>query len=144
MDLYTTPFGKFLLEPDDLVSNELINGRFWEKELLPVFDMLPRDSVVIEVGSYIGDHTVILSKRCSRVIAIEGSIKNYYKLCANLLLNDCYNVTTYNKCVGNADGYYRIASKEKGDMWYPTPRNNAGTRFVKKQGYIYACPFSCL
>ena len=99
---YETQRGNFLLTDEhDLVSDQIKASQFWEHELQPIFDMVLPQMVVVEVGAYVGDHTVDLAKRCSYVHAFEGHKPTYYLLGANLLLNDCLNVTTYNLCIGN-------------------------------------------
>ena len=131
IQLYDTKYGKFLLNPKDTISGTLIVGYIWEREFLDVFDTyLDKNSVVVEVGSYFGDHTVYLSKLCSRVFAYEGNRKNYYHLISTLFLNDCYNVEPFNKVIGNGE-FVRLASTKYEDDWPWDWENNAGGgRFV--------------
>ena len=126
--VYNTPYGKFLLNPYDNISKCLIEGYFWESELLPIFDSLTKDDTVVEVGSYIGDHTVYLSKICKKVYAYEGFQRNYYQLTANLLLNECYNVSPFNVILGNRE-VIRPATKEDG-FEVDFENNASGARFV--------------
>ena len=100
--VYETIRGNFLLTDEhDLVSDQIKAGQFWEHELQPIFDTITAEMVVVEVGAYVGDHTVDLAKRCTHVHAFEGHKPTFYLLGANLLLNNCMNVTTYNACIGN-------------------------------------------
>lgn len=137
--LYNTKYGKFLLNEVDLVSDTLIRDKFWEDELLDVFNKyLNNDSIVIEVGSYIGDHTVYLSKKCKFVYAFEGYLKTYYQLISSLFLNECWNVYPKHAVVGNGE-LYREASRESQDIWFPVWENNAaGARFVINAGVDYS------
>jgi FkbM family methyltransferase len=126
--VYDTKYGKFLLNSDDNISGCLIDGYFWESELLPYFDCLTKNDTVVEVGSYIGDHTVYLSKKCKIVYAYEAFQRNYYQLIANLFLNDCYNVFPFNMAIGN---YEIIRPAEVEDGFEVDYENNAsGARFV--------------
>ena len=120
--IYESPLGVYLLKPD-LISDQLGVGNFWEPELRPIFDQLTSEMVVIEVGSYIGDHTIYLSKRCKQVYAIECNTRNYYQLCANLLLNNCTNVDAHNKCVGYSNTRAKLSFIKEG--------NNAGAVYIK-------------
>ena len=131
LNLYNTKYGRFLLNPADMVSSYLIDGRFWEDELIQIFDKyLDKDSYVVEVGSYVGDHTVYLSKLCKQIYAYEGYRKTYYALLANLLLNDCDNVVPSNIIVGNGE-FIRPMNLE--DPHLPDlEQNNAGFRFVSE------------
>lgn len=136
-ELFDTLYGRFLLYPEDNISTHLINNEFWEEELKDVFDKnLTKEDVVVEVGSYIGDHTVYLSKLCKKVFAYEGTVRNYYQLCANLLLNGCENVIASNFIIGDGSSV-RQAVKEKGDAWGLDLDNNAsGARFVYENGVV--------
>ena len=129
--LYDTKFGKFLLQPDDVIASTLKIDRLWEEELLLVFDKyLDRSSVVVEVGSFCGDHTVYLSKKCKTVYAFEGELTNFYHLISTLFLNDCYNVIPENRVIGNGE-MVRLATDKDGDIWGWSRRYNAsGGRFV--------------
>jgi len=102
--IYETLRGRFLLTDDnDLVSDQIKADQFWEHELQPTFDLISQDMIVVEVGAYVGDHTVDLAKRCKYIHAFEGHKPTYYLLGANLLLHNCMNVTTYNLCIGNGN-----------------------------------------
>jgi FkbM family methyltransferase len=123
-DIYETERGRFLLTTDnDLVSDQIKAGQFWEHELEPVFDRITGDMQVVEVGAYVGDHTVDLAKRCSYVYAFEGKRSSYYQLCANLLLNSCPNVTPYWMCVGAENGLL--------EGYTPDPGNIAAHKYVE-------------
>lgn len=139
MKIYDTKYGTFLLEEGDLISDCLIRGEFWEEELKSIFDQyLNKSSVVIEVGSYIGDHTVYLSKLCKKIYAFEGTTENYYQLCANLLLNKCNNVEASNILVGREVGMWRHSCLEKEDPYPDIPNNKAGVVFIQdSSGDIY-------
>jgi FkbM family methyltransferase len=103
-DIFDTVRGKFLLSTEhDLVSDQIKAGQFWEHELEPVFNTITKDMVIVEVGAYVGDHTVDLAKRCSWIYAFEGKRSTFYQLGANLLLNGISNATIYNMCVGSGD-----------------------------------------
>lgn len=129
--LYDTKFGKFLLNPLDLISDSLIRGNFWEEELLNIFNKyLNNESVIIEVGSYIGDHTVYLSKLCKKIYAFEGCNKNYYQLIANLFLNDCYNVEPYNIILGNGDAVKLVTLDDKNFRQVNWEYNAAEAMFI--------------
>lgn len=132
--VYNTPYGKFLLNPYDNISKCLIEGYFWESELLPIFDSLTKEDTVVEVGSYIGDHTVYLSKKCKLVYAYEGFGRNYYQLLANLLMNDCDNVIPHNFIIGNRELVKPAEIEDKFEVDFET--NASGARYVNCYGYI--------
>jgi len=122
-ELCKTPFGIYLLRIMDLVSDILKRG-FWEQETKVIFDKITPEMVVVEVGSYIGDHTIYLAKRCKTIYAFEASTENYYQLCANILLNSCMNnIVPYNICIGASLGTARLT--------FVAYNNFAGTTFKK-------------
>jgi FkbM family methyltransferase len=116
-ELYTTFYGRFLLYFNDTITDTVRAGKFWEDELMPVFDNnLNKESVVIEVGSFMGDHTVYLSKLCKKVYAFEPQRHIYHQLCANLFLNKCTNVDA--KELLMYDGKkLRLATVDRGDRY---------------------------
>jgi FkbM family methyltransferase len=136
-DIYNLTYGRFLLSTTakDDITKCLRLGGFWEEELKQLFDLwLTKEDIVVEVGSYIGDHTVYLSKLCNKVYAFEPTLRNYYQLCANLLLNECKNVVISNKIIAN-DEIVRFALEEDGDKFYLDLENNAsGARFINCVG----------
>lgn len=77
---------------------------FGEVELLR--GLLNINDTIIEVGSNIGAHTVPLAQHLSvgHVFAFEPQRLCFQMLCANLINNDCTNVTTYHMAVAERDG----------------------------------------
>lgn len=100
-EIYKTDIGTWLLRTEGcIVSEATKGGAFWEAELKPVFERIKPDDIVVEVGGYVGEHTVLLARKCKEVHVFEAYTPNYYQLCANILLNECFNVKTYNMCMG--------------------------------------------
>lgn len=67
---------------------------------------------MVEVGSNIGAHTVVLSKRVEKVYAFEPQRRVYNVLCGNLALNGCDNVETYRAAGGESPGVMEIAAMD--------------------------------
>ena len=73
--------------------------------------LVGQGTTVIEVGSNIGAHTVELSRLvgpAGRVLAFEPQRIVFQTLCANLALNGCANVYTYNEAVGETAGEIKV------------------------------------
>ena len=84
------------------ISDCIRRGWRWEEHQHEVIDKyLNKDSIAIEVGAHIGTLTIKLSKVAKQVYAFEPMEITYSMLERNLLLNDCKNVKTYNKGVGD-------------------------------------------
>jgi len=68
------------------VTTELVAGRWWEPYLLPIFNRCCSPTTwTIEVGAYIGDHTIYLAQ-LGPVLAIEPQPEAYVLLEHNLLV----------------------------------------------------------
>lgn len=59
------------------------------------------ESIVIDAGANIGTYTIEASKIAKKVYSFEPLPKVYNQLCANILLNDCGNVESYNVALGD-------------------------------------------
>ena len=71
-------------EIDNLVTAAIGPGSWWEPYLLPLFDACCRvDRWTLEVGAYVGDHTIALGQR-GPVIAVEPQALPWALLGLNL------------------------------------------------------------
>lgn len=103
VNLTKTKYGDFIGFHDEIVFKCLQNGDFWDQHLIPTFEkFVTPDSIVVEVGANLGFHTVNLSKKSKKVYAFEPQKTVYWQLCANLLLNQCFNTSTFNNVVSNS------------------------------------------
>lgn len=96
MTIHDTPYGKFVLEPEDGVCNHIKKGEFWDLWLKEHLDGLTKDQVAVDCGSHIGFHTVYMAKRCKHVYSFEPQNINLDRLVENVRLNGLNNVTCYN------------------------------------------------
>lgn len=78
-------------------------GEWAEPELQFISSYLNEKSRVLDIGANIGTHSVFFSKRCKQGIihAIEPQFYIYQVLVANMVLNNCFNVKTYNAAISN-------------------------------------------
>jgi FkbM family methyltransferase len=109
--------GRFLVNPNDgYVGRSLIAYGEWGEAEVRLFDRLLRPGDwVVEVGANLGSHTVPMSRRvgpAGRVHAYEPQRLVHQLLCANLALNDCFNVHTHRQAVGAAPGVGQICDIE--------------------------------
>lgn len=87
--------------------------------------------VVIDVGANIGTHSINFCRTAEIVYAIEPQPLTYYNLCANLLLNLCYNVLPCNYALGSYNGTIQVPNLD------PTVPNTAmGVRVGEGIGTI--------
>ena len=73
--------------------------------------ILQPDMLVVEIGANIGAHTVELSQLVGvrgTVVAFEPQRVVFQTLCANIALNNCANVYTYQSAVGDHVGTIKV------------------------------------
>lgn len=105
--------GRFLYNGNDsFIGRSLETYGEWSDAEVRLFAQLLRPGdLVVEAGSNIGTHTVPVSRLvgdAGRVIAFEAARATHQLLCANLALNECFNVQAERKAVGPAHGTMRF------------------------------------
>lgn len=105
--------GRFLVnENDTYVGRSLRLYGEWSEPEIWLFRQIARPGdVVIEAGANIGSHTVFLSKAVGdtgTVYAFEAARHTHQLLCANLALNECFNVHARHQAVGDVAGNARF------------------------------------
>ncbi len=116
--LVDTIYGLFVVDPEDAsVTNALLqHGRYAENELAAFKELVTNNSAILVVGCHIGAHVVPLAKHCKMLVGIEANPNTFKFLKANILLNECNNVTLYN-----------IAANDKEEMIdFMLNRDNSG------------------
>jgi FkbM family methyltransferase len=119
------PYGRFLLRQPDLVSGHILAGSFWDSHLKPVIERAGRsDGSAIDAGAYLGFHSAYMSRFFRNVHAFEPQVEIYRMLCANLLLNNCRNVTATNGALYDSPGRLRLADSNQQEI--PLPMLDGG------------------
>jgi FkbM family methyltransferase len=98
-----TIFGDVLIEVDISKAGErAIPFHAFEPTVTQKFlQIIKKDSVVFDVGAWIGYYTLIAAKNAGKVIAIEPDETNCRRIKRNLDLNKFSNVTILNTAVGD-------------------------------------------
>lgn len=115
---------------DDHIGRVLVSGRWYEQRLLDYTrteGLVTKDSVVIDLGAHIGNHSVYWAFVCraAKVIAVEAHSPNFLVLGRNLSMNGCNNAWCNHALVVpsdqvGADVQYQVVE---------TPGNTGMTRF---------------
>lgn len=112
----------FFYEHEDLhspVINAACNQKIWEKKLFNIYkDLIQPDHTVVDVGAFIGSHTLIFSKLAhkGKVIAFEPCRKPYEALVKSIVHNNMDNITLHKNVVTNIkDSDERMGSTYDGD-----------------------------
>lgn len=101
--------GQFLYNRHDrFIGRSLAFYGEWSESEITLFKQIVRPGdVVVEAGANIGSHTIFLSRAVGdegQIHAFEAGRHTHQLLCANLALNECFNVTAVHKAVGRVVG----------------------------------------
>tara|TARA_R110000823_G_scaffold112032_2_gene233649 strand:+ start:70 stop:714 length:645 start_codon:yes stop_codon:yes gene_type:complete len=94
----------------------MLSGRTWEKKIVKIFrEHVNKDDVVLDVGTYIGLHTIELSKLAKHVISFEP--QPLISACVRKTLNamEIKNVDHHHMALGNDTGWTYIHTNGDGD-----------------------------
>jgi len=116
IDLVKAKHGTFLVpKVDEFIGQSLKLNKEWEEKTLDICkQILKSDSIVVEVGSHIGSHTVPISRMCGKVFAFEMQRLIFQLLNANLMLNGRLNVYTHSNPVSNESSTIKLAEMNWG------------------------------
>lgn len=92
----------------DHITKQLKTGNFYETDLLSeIFKRYGTGGTYVDVGAFIGNHTIFFAKVCQAdlVISIEPEINSCEVLRHNLKINKIDNYEVYNVAIGNRDAY---------------------------------------
>ena len=101
-------YGKMIYNKNDIYIGKSLSiyGEWSEPETFLFSQIVKSGNHVIEVGSNIGSHTIMLSKAVGengKVYAFEPQRHTFQLLCANLALNEIFNVHAFNQAAGESN-----------------------------------------
>ena len=124
--------GRFFVNSNDTyVGNSMQHYGEWSEPEIALFEQVvsPGDTV-LEAGANMGSHTVWLSRHVGQegaVYAFEPARHTFQLLCANLVANDCLNVTALQQALGAQEQDLDVTLLEPRQPW------NFGGASMKKQ-----------
>jgi len=98
------------------VIKALIKNRIWERKLVDIFkEYIKPNNVVIDIGAYIGTHTILFSNIAKKVIAFEP--QQLVGDCLRLTINenDMNNVILHRVALHKAEGELEFGTNNDGD-----------------------------
>jgi len=111
-ELYENEEGKFLVFPNDAITQHLKKNKVWEPHFKEVIKVLVKPgATVIDAGANFGYNSVLLGKQIGpngTLVSFEPQRIIYQQLCGNLILNNIYNATAYQAALG--DGSKGVAN----------------------------------
>lgn len=82
----------------------------WEPDTFAILNTLvDPDTVMLDIGAWIGVLSVFCAKRAKRVVAYEPDPQAFEVLTANVALNACHNVTCTPTAISDSDGFVFLA-----------------------------------
>jgi FkbM family methyltransferase len=113
LNLTSGPYGRFLTIVPDLIGGALERGEFWDPHLKPIIERCADPArVAIDAGAYIGFHTVFLARHFRAVHSFEPQLRCFRLLNANVELNACARVRTYNQPLYDRDLPMELARED--------------------------------
>ena len=105
--------GRMLYLPHDSYIGRSLDlyGEFSEREGAVFAQLVRPGQIVVEVGANIGAHTLHLAKLVGPsglVVALEPQRQLFYLLCANLALNEQFQVRAYGVAAGSSVGRTKV------------------------------------
>lgn len=109
------------------------NGGIWEKKLYKIYeDLLTKNDIVIDVGAYIGTHTLPMAMLCNKVYAFECNEIIFDCLKENIVLNDLENIVKAKKiCLSNKETELKFYERENGTSRVSSRNIMGNCRVVK-------------
>jgi FkbM family methyltransferase len=104
---------------DVIQRNILTHHCFYEvRALQRVRSYIGPDSVVLDAGANIGNHTIFFAKICDakEVVAFEVMRETFALLERNIRLNDLDNVRLFNAALGARQGYAKLSHFGQGNI----------------------------
>lgn len=101
---------------DSHVIRSLLNNRVWEKKITEIFHVLIKDTdIVVDVGAYIGLHTLTMAKLAKHVYSFEPQPLIYQCLSKTIKKQNIVNVNLFNVALSNIEGDSFIFTNNDGD-----------------------------
>lgn len=111
---------------EDIIKT-IKKGNLWERNIIKVFEKyIKSSSVVLDIGAYIGTHTVCLSKiaRHGMVYAFEPQPAVFECLRKTIATNQLHNVKLYNNAVSNNRNIVQFSATDNGRASFSELRPN--------------------
>ena len=91
------------------------NGKIWERKLYDQYkEILKPEDIAIDVGGYIGSHSLPMSRFCHAVFVFEPNTELFNVIVDNISLNKIHNVIPANVALGLPDNIVDFYEREDG------------------------------
>tara|TARA_R100000734_G_scaffold1076_1_gene1138 strand:- start:1625 stop:2317 length:693 start_codon:yes stop_codon:yes gene_type:complete len=104
-------------------------GKIWERKLYNIYSELLHDNMIaIDIGAYIGTHTLPMSKFCEKVYAFEANTIIASYLLTNKIKNNIDNVTVFAAALSNKNDTSTFYKRDDGTSRISNSREIKGTK----------------
>lgn len=119
----------FIPEKDVYIRKALLEHKIWEPNTLKLcLDRMTSESIVVEVGSHVGTHTIALAKHSRFVYAFEMQRLLFQILNVNCMFNGVTNVIPFLGGVSNENKKTYSVEVD----WKEAPEINTGNIKIEK------------
>jgi FkbM family methyltransferase len=131
--IVASPAGtQLLVRQDDLIGRIVADGQEWEPHVRQEIERSARpDGIAVDVGAYIGLHTLTMSRWFGTVHAFEPQRGIFQILCGNLAINNRLNVLPHNTGLYDRAGSMRLAPQERQEVDTPVVDGNPDYAHIK-------------
>tara|TARA_R110000824_G_scaffold219941_1_gene406936 strand:+ start:922 stop:1605 length:684 start_codon:yes stop_codon:yes gene_type:complete len=124
----------YYVDSESAVVKTIKKNKIWEKKLVKVFEKyITKESVVVDVGAFIGSHTIILSNFAKKVISFEP--QKLIGECLKKTINNIDNVEFYNNGLGSKKQTLLLNTNNDGGATVvegKRTKNNALLQYIDK------------
>ncbi|WP_262150645.1 FkbM family methyltransferase [Chryseobacterium foetidum] len=113
----------FLNKKFGYVDNYIFTEGIYEKDVIDnIRNTLNKDLVMLDIGSNIGQHSLILAPYCKRIFAFEPISEIYTEFQNSIKANNYKNIVLQNVAIGN---------KKETKSFYFNPANTGASSFLQ-------------
>lgn len=98
-----TKYGNMMVFADDLGLGKALEvyGEYCHAEIKFISDYCNKESFVLDIGSYIGTHTIGIAPNVQHIVSFEASRKSHSVLQQNVSMSGTQNISINNIALGN-------------------------------------------
>lgn len=104
------------LDENNIITRAFIKNRIWEKCIVDIYlRYLNKDSVVLDIGAYLGSHSLIFSTIAKKVYSFEPQRVACQCLKRTKDCNNIDNILIRNIALSNESGFFEMGTNGGGD-----------------------------
>lgn len=90
-------------------------GNIWEKKIYQIYrSILKENDIAVDIGAYIGTHSIPMSKHCKKVYSFEANPDIFFYLLKNLTLNHIGNIVPHGIALSDSKSEVNFYKRDDG------------------------------